>query len=106
MNRHQSDAYQQLINSGAETLTYTNDNICPDAMLGDALSLQASTPAMSRIFSSMTSAERMAFLCNNVSGSIVLTTSFGLEDQALTHLLVEAGVPCRFVTLDTGRLFS
>lgn len=86
-------------------MIYTNDNAYPDAALADARSPQASTSAISRIFASMTLAERMAFLCNNVSGGIVLTTSFGLEDQVLTHLLVEAGVPCRFVTVDTGRLF-
>jgi phosphoadenosine phosphosulfate reductase len=36
---------------------------------------------------------------------VVFTTSFGLEDQALTHLIAEAGIDCRFATLDTGRLF-
>jgi phosphoadenosine phosphosulfate reductase len=39
--------------------------------------------------------------------SAVFTTSFGLEDQVLTHLLHEAGLAAqlRFATLDTGRLF-
>lgn len=37
----------------------------------------------------------------------VFTTSFGLEDQMLTHLLHAAGAAgrIRFATLDTGRLF-
>jgi phosphoadenosine phosphosulfate reductase len=39
------------------------------------------------------------------TGPAVFTTSFGLEDQALTHLIVVSGIDCRFVTLDTGRLF-
>lgn len=39
------------------------------------------------------------------SARIVLTTSFGLEDQALTHIIVTAGLPIELATLDTGRLF-
>jgi phosphoadenosine phosphosulfate reductase len=35
----------------------------------------------------------------------VLTTSFGLEDQALTHAVTAASLPVRIVTIDTGRLF-
>lgn len=49
--------------------------------------------------------ERIALLASRVSGPPVFTTSFGLEDQALTHLIAEAGIECRFATLDTGRLF-
>jgi phosphoadenosine phosphosulfate reductase len=41
-----------------------------------------------------------------MSGPPVFTTSFGLEDQALTHLIAEAGIDCRFATFDTGRLFA
>jgi phosphoadenosine phosphosulfate reductase len=50
--------------------------------------------------------ERLIFLIRNISGPVVFTTSFGLEDQALTHLIAQAGVDCRFATLDTGRLFA
>jgi phosphoadenosine phosphosulfate reductase len=49
--------------------------------------------------------ERLILLQRNVSGPLVFTTSFGLEDQALTHLIAESGIACRFATLDTGRLF-
>jgi len=35
----------------------------------------------------------------------VFTTSFGLEDQVLTHLLAGRETDIGFVTLDTGRLF-
>lgn len=37
---------------------------------------------------------------------IVFTTSFGLEDQVLTHLIATARLPIEIVTLDTGRLFA
>lgn len=40
-----------------------------------------------------------------IPGRIVFTTSFGLEDQVLTHLLIESGIEVEFATLDTGRLF-
>ena len=38
---------------------------------------------------------------------LVFTTSFGLEDQAITHAIFRAGldVHVEIVTLDTGRLF-
>jgi len=37
-------------------------------------------------------------------GKTVMTTSFGAEDQVLTHLL--APLPVDIITLDTGRLFN
>jgi len=36
----------------------------------------------------------------------VFTTSFGIEDQAITHLIFENNLPIEVVTLDTGRLFT
>lgn len=51
-------------------------------------------------------AGRFAALRAAAPGRIVFTTSFGLEDQVLTHMLVAAGLPVEFVTLDTGRLFA
>jgi phosphoadenosine phosphosulfate reductase len=56
-------------------------------------------------FAGLTAVERLRFLAQTLPGSIVFTTSFGLEDQALTHLILESGITCGFVTLDTGRLF-
>jgi phosphoadenosine phosphosulfate reductase len=38
-------------------------------------------------------------------GKIIFTTSFGIEDQVLTHLIFENQLPIKVVTLDTGRLF-
>lgn len=48
---------------------------------------------------------RVRTLRSRIEGRIVFTTSFGLEDQALTHLIADAGLPIEIVTLDTGRLF-
>ena len=65
---------------------------------------------MSRILSlasaaSLTPAERLAILRRQVPGRIVFTTSFGIEDQAIAHLILTAGLDIDIVTLDTGRLF-
>ncbi len=38
-------------------------------------------------------------------GKIVFTTSFGIEDQAITHMICTSGVDVEIITLDTGRLF-
>jgi phosphoadenosine phosphosulfate reductase len=56
-------------------------------------------------FAGLAAAERLRLIPRSVSGPIVFTTSFGLEDQALTHLILESGIACNFATLDTGRLF-
>jgi phosphoadenosine phosphosulfate reductase len=50
-------------------------------------------------------AERLAALRQAVPGRIVFTTSFGIEDQAIAHLVFTAGLNMDVVTLDTGRLF-
>ena len=41
-----------------------------------------------------------------IDGRIVFTTSFGLEDQVITHLIAEAGLAIDIATIDTGRLFA
>lgn len=56
-------------------------------------------------FRSLDPAERLTLLRQSVRGPLVFTTSFGLEDQALTHLIVQSEIQAIFVTLDTGRLF-
>ncbi|GGH27080.1 phosphoadenosine phosphosulfate reductase [Alsobacter metallidurans] len=56
-------------------------------------------------FGDLPPALRLRVLRRAVSGAIVFTTSFGLEDQALTHCICDAGVDVEIVTLDTGRLF-
>ncbi len=49
--------------------------------------------------------ERIAALRDALPGRLLLTTSFGLEDQVLTHMLAQAGLGVEFATLDTGRMF-
>lgn len=48
---------------------------------------------------------RIRALREAITGEIVFTTSFGLEDQVLTHAIAASGAEITFATLDTGRLF-
>ena len=54
----------------------------------------------------LTLGERLLAIADSVKGRIVLTTSFGIEDQAITHAIAGAGITTiELATLDTGRLF-
>lgn len=66
---------------------------------------ESSRQVLNDAFARLDVTERLALLARQIGRPSVFTTSFGLEDQALTHLIVESGIDCRFVTLDTGRLF-
>ena len=50
--------------------------------------------------------KRVATVRGLVPGRIVFTTSFGIEDQAITRAIFEQGLEIDVVTLDTGRLFE
>ncbi|MBI3501455.1 MAG: phosphoadenylyl-sulfate reductase [Bacteroidetes bacterium] len=49
--------------------------------------------------------ESLALLSKEFSGTIIFSTSFGLEDQAITHIIFSQNVPIKVFTLETGRLF-
>jgi phosphoadenosine phosphosulfate reductase len=68
-------------------------------------SKQSLSDWLNAAFAGLDPVRRMRLLRHEVDGDLVFTTSFGLEDQALTHLIMEADIGVRFVTLDTGRLF-
>ena len=65
----------------------------------------ADVARLNRLFADLSPAERIARLRQEVTGKIVFTTSFGLEDQVITHLLHDRGIALDIVTLDTGRQF-
>lgn len=50
-------------------------------------------------------AEQLQILANRFPGKIVFSTSFGLEDQAITHFIAANKIPVKVFTLDTGRIF-
>lgn len=49
--------------------------------------------------------DRVAAIRRIVSGRVVFTTSFGIEDQAIAHAIFSQGLSIDVVALDTGRLF-
>jgi phosphoadenylyl-sulfate reductase (thioredoxin) len=69
----------------------------------DALAAQAVT--LARLVVALSPEKRIAHLRRELAGKIVFTTSFGLEDQAILHLIAEHGSDIEIATLDTGRLF-
>jgi phosphoadenylyl-sulfate reductase (thioredoxin) len=71
----------------------------------DCNELGARAAALTRLFTGLPPAERMAHLRREIAGKIVFTTSFGPEDQTIFHLLWEVANDIEAVTLDTGRLF-
>lgn len=84
------------------------DNSGHDAkrvVTNDVTCTKSSEQALNDSFARVGVRDRLTILVRQLVGPIVFTTSFGLEDQALTHLILEAGIKVRFVTLDTGRLF-
>lgn len=68
--------------------------------------LQEQAANLNAAFGTADAAERLAGLVRQVTGRLVFTTSFGLEDQVVTHLIATRKLPIEIVTLDTGRLFG
>lgn len=61
--------------------------------------------AFNASFASMTPLERLQAMAEHVPGPVVFTTSLGIEDQMITHLIFANDLPIAVKTLDTGRLF-
>ncbi len=68
--------------------------------------LKYSLEEIKRALDPMILVERLRFLANAYRGQIVFSTSFGIEDQVLTHLIFSNNIPIRVFTLDTGRNFQ
>lgn len=71
----------------------------------DPKDLERRVAALLPALRTQTAAERLASLRATTDGRIVFTTSFGIEDQAILHMIVQGGLDIDVVTLDTGRLF-
>ncbi|MDB5594533.1 MAG: hypothetical protein JWM36_1494 [Hyphomicrobiales bacterium] len=68
-------------------------------------SFQALASTLDGRFAQLQPSGRLVAAREALGGRLVLTTSFGLEDQVLSHLVFTAGLDIEVVTLDTGRLF-
>jgi phosphoadenosine phosphosulfate reductase len=62
--------------------------------------------AIKQAISNLSTLEALRYLAQEFEGQIVFSTSFGLEDQAITHLIFENKLPIQVFTLDTGRNFQ
>ncbi|HYG40472.1 MAG TPA: phosphoadenylyl-sulfate reductase [Cytophagales bacterium] len=49
--------------------------------------------------------ESLWYLSSRFKDKIVFSTSFGYEDQVISHIIFENKIPIRVFTLDTGRMF-
>jgi phosphoadenosine phosphosulfate reductase len=50
-------------------------------------------------------AEQLKALASRFPDEVVFSTSFGLEDQAITYMITSNKLPVKVFTLDTGRIF-
>jgi len=48
----------------------------------------------------------LQMLCDVYPGQIVFTSSFGMEDQAVTHIICSHQLKINISTIDTGRMFE
>lgn len=69
----------------------------------DDMSLRARR--LNQLLAPLSPGERLARLRREVAGNIVLVTSFGIEGQAIVHVIAQHAIDIDVVTLDTGRLF-
>lgn len=67
---------------------------------------RAGLSSLSDTIAALPLADRLRAIREAIDGHLVFTTSFGLEDQVLTHAIAASGIEAEIVTLDTGRLFD
>jgi 3'-phosphoadenosine 5'-phosphosulfate sulfotransferase (PAPS reductase)/FAD synthetase len=77
----------------------------PNQTAPDLQALAAIGERVAVAFASLGLAERVAAARAAVPGRLVFTTSFGLEDQAISHAIFAQDLAIDVVTFDTGRLF-
>ncbi len=62
------------------------------------------------LYNKLAESESIEFILHRIAVDyplqVVFTTSFGLEDQVITHVIFSNSIPIQVVTLDTGRLFK
>jgi len=66
--------------------------------MGDLEEIKAALEGLSTV-------DKLKFLADQYADRIIFSTSFGWEDQAVTHLIFANNIPIKVFTLETGRLF-
>jgi phosphoadenosine phosphosulfate reductase len=82
-----------------------DDSSHSTAVAADADVGPATAASLAECFEALDLFQRLAATRAQISGRIVFTTSFGLEDQAITHAIFSQRLAVDVVTLETGRLF-
>jgi phosphoadenosine phosphosulfate reductase len=65
----------------------------------------ADTTYISQLIEGKDPVAALQALAEQFPGEIVFSTSFGWEDQAITHMIFANDIPIKIFTLETGRLF-
>ncbi|MET0277868.1 MAG: phosphoadenylyl-sulfate reductase [Pseudorhodoplanes sp.] len=76
-----------------------------ETLPADLADLDKQAARLDALLRPLSPAQRLVELRRALDGRLVFTTSFGLEDQVLTHWLAAQANKVEIVTLDTGRLF-
>lgn len=64
-----------------------------------------STEAIKKLTAGADPVTALKLLADQFPGEIVFSTSFGWEDQAVSHMIFTNNLPIKVFTLETGRLF-
>ena len=68
--------------------------------------LQKNIPLIEHAQNGLDQVEFLRWLAKQHEGKIVLSTSFSIEDQVISDLILRNNIPISIFTLDTGRLFA
>ncbi|WP_187263363.1 phosphoadenylyl-sulfate reductase [Pontibacter beigongshangensis] len=68
--------------------------------------LTINVPELQEAIAAKSIVESLQFLAEQFPGQIAFSSSLGIEDQVITHLIFSNNIPIRVFTLDTGRLFN
>jgi phosphoadenylyl-sulfate reductase (thioredoxin) len=93
------------ISGGGPILARAGDPAPSRERAQEGTQLAAQAGRLNTLLGALPPPERLARFRREVAGRLIFTTSFGLEDQAILHMLHEQGIEIDVVTLDTGRLF-
>ncbi len=66
----------------------------------------AQLTALEKEFENIPLKEALQLIAARFPGQVAFSTSFGMEDQVITHLIGKNKIPMKVFTLDTGRLFN
>jgi len=70
------------------------------------LNMNNSVDGILKMLEGLNALEGLEKMATMFAGHVVFSTSFGMEDQVITDMIAQKGLPVKLFTLDTGRLFQ